>query len=272
MKTILNGLFASFLFFIFSATNLVHAGLNDNGDGTVTDADTGLMWLKESFPRTGTPETTLKTWKQAMLWGNSLSFAGYNDWRLPSALEVASGVPDLLWNSVNNEWGHLYGVEWGNPANEAAIAPMHNYPCCSYWTSTEDPANSARAAAFFVSYDGLWLNEFHAKTSVMRFTAVRGAPKPVKAPQCRDGYDNDGNGYVDYPDDVGCSSAEDDKEFTCKGIIGLFTCRALGLDYRWLCFKIDDSTICLERIYVVVGVIVISAFGFWWFRRKRKAP
>lgn len=32
------------------------------------------------------------------------------------------------------------------------------------------------------------------------------------APQCSDGIDNDGDGYVDYPDDPGCSSAADDDE------------------------------------------------------------
>ncbi|PIP73700.1 MAG: hypothetical protein COW88_01135 [Candidatus Lloydbacteria bacterium CG22_combo_CG10-13_8_21_14_all_47_15] len=32
------------------------------------------------------------------------------------------------------------------------------------------------------------------------------------APQCSDGIDNDGNGVVDYPDDLGCSSANDNNE------------------------------------------------------------
>lgn len=32
------------------------------------------------------------------------------------------------------------------------------------------------------------------------------------APQCSDGIDNDGDGYIDYPDDPGCSSPTDDDE------------------------------------------------------------
>ncbi len=147
---------------------------------------------------------------------------------------------------------------------------MSNYPCCYYWTSTEHPANSAQATAFFISYDNLWLNGFHAKNSEMRFTAVRGAPKPVKATQCADGYDNDSNGFVDYPNDEGCSNAEDDKEYTCTGLFAFFKCRPRLEKYRSWCFKIDDSTICLDRIYVIAGVIIISGFGFWWFRRKKK--
>ena len=30
--------------------------------------------------------------------------------------------------------------------------------------------------------------------------------------QCQDGIDNDGDGYIDYPNDPGCSSPSDDNE------------------------------------------------------------
>jgi len=167
---------------IFSFTSSVQAELTDNGDGTVTDTDTGLMWLKESLPvylGPGEPYD-LKTWIQAMLWADSLDFAGYSDWRLPSALKIINtGVPDLQWHSVNNEWGHLYGIEWSDPESETDIAPMVGYPCCFYWTSTEDPSNSSYAAEFFISYDNLWLNQFQQKSSQLRYTAVRGAPIPT---------------------------------------------------------------------------------------------
>src|SRR5690606_36034198 len=32
------------------------------------------------------------------------------------------------------------------------------------------------------------------------------------APECSDGADNDGDGLVDFPDDPGCESADDDSE------------------------------------------------------------
>lgn len=269
MRRIITTFFLVSVFLLVGSISLSQASLTDNGNGTVTDTHTGLMWLKESLPKPGSQD--FKNWKQAMLWANSLTFAGYDDWRLPSALEMTSGVPDLIWSSINNEWGHLFGVEWGNPANPSEIAPMMNYPCYWYWTSTEDPANSSRAAAFFIPYEEYWLNDFKPKDTPTCYTAVRGAPKPAKAPQCRDGYDNDGNGLTDYPNDEGCTNPEDDWEYTCKGIIGLFTCRYFRTDYRWLCFKIDDSTICLERIYVIAGIIIVIGAGVWWFLRKRKA-
>ena len=53
----------------------------DNGNGTVTDTDTGLMWQKATAPGT-------YTWEQALQYCESLNLAGYNDWRLPSKNEL----------------------------------------------------------------------------------------------------------------------------------------------------------------------------------------
>jgi hypothetical protein len=54
----------------------------DNGDGTVTDLRTGLMWQKAA----GDP----RTWDQALSGATSFDLAGYNDWRLPTIKELYS--------------------------------------------------------------------------------------------------------------------------------------------------------------------------------------
>ncbi len=58
---------------------------HDNGDGTVTDRASGLMWQKADDGRT-------RDWKDALAYGENLSLAGHDDWRLPNVKELQSVV------------------------------------------------------------------------------------------------------------------------------------------------------------------------------------
>jgi len=233
------------------------AQLTDNGDGTVTDAQSCLTWLQSSLPA-NQGNVNCKSWQDAMSWADALVFAGHADWRLPSALEFGDGIPDLGWNSINNEWGNLYGNVWHNPANTAAISPMLYYPCCFYWTSTENPGNLNQAAAFFLSYDGVWENIFYTKSTVMRYTAVRGTAAPGIASQCRDGYDNDNDGKIDYPADPGCSSADDNSEYNRP------TCFKLPLSGRWVCLL--PFKFALPYLFILT---IVAVLFYFLGRRKR---
>ncbi len=53
-----------------------------NGDVIVTDTKTGLIWQKTY--------AKYKTWKEALKYCESLTYAGYSDWRLPNKNELAS--------------------------------------------------------------------------------------------------------------------------------------------------------------------------------------
>jgi hypothetical protein len=55
--------------------------LKDNGDGTVTDSNTGLMWMK-------TDSGKGMNWKEALAYAEDSTYAGYSDWRLPNAKEL----------------------------------------------------------------------------------------------------------------------------------------------------------------------------------------
>ncbi len=55
----------------------------DNGNGTVTDRALGLIWQKIQ------PSLTM-TWENALTFSDSLSLAGYTDWRLPNIKELQS--------------------------------------------------------------------------------------------------------------------------------------------------------------------------------------
>ncbi len=55
----------------------------DNGDGTITDNVTGLMWEQS-------PDTTQKNWSTALTYANDSTLATYDDWRLPNFYELAT--------------------------------------------------------------------------------------------------------------------------------------------------------------------------------------
>ncbi|MCK5471348.1 MAG: DUF1566 domain-containing protein, partial [Cyclobacteriaceae bacterium] len=98
-------------------------GINDfvdNGNGTITDLATGLMWQKNDNGDT-------LNWVEALDYAENLGFAGYDDWRLPNAKELQSIVdytraPDAI-----------------NPSQQGpAIDPIFGVTETEswYWTST----------------------------------------------------------------------------------------------------------------------------------------
>jgi len=58
----------------------------DNGDGTVTDRATGLMWQRAGSPRA----LTIKRATRYIVSLNYKRFLGYSDWRMPTIEELAS--------------------------------------------------------------------------------------------------------------------------------------------------------------------------------------
>lgn len=58
---------------------------SDNGNGTVSDNATGLMWMQND-----NGEGVL--WEDALNYAEAKDFAGYSDWRLPDAKELQSIV------------------------------------------------------------------------------------------------------------------------------------------------------------------------------------
>ncbi|MCI5114223.1 MAG: DUF1566 domain-containing protein [Candidatus Electrothrix sp. AX1] len=82
--------------------------LIDNGDGTVTDTKTGLMWKQclegLSGDCSGIADTF--TWQQALLQPGTVNanggFAGYTDWRLPNIQELNSLVEEQCYEPAIN--------------------------------------------------------------------------------------------------------------------------------------------------------------------------
>ncbi|MBF0102265.1 MAG: DUF1566 domain-containing protein, partial [Desulfobacterales bacterium] len=125
----------------------------DNGDGTVTDLNTGLMWQKED-------DGIERNWNDTNTYCDNLIFAGYSDWRLPTLSELR-GIVD-------------YGQK--NPMiNPVFICKFPNsWSGATYWSSTMDVNNSANVwLVSFYGGSGPPLSGALPKTDVYSMRAVR---------------------------------------------------------------------------------------------------
>ncbi len=82
----------------------------NNGDGTVSDNLTGLMWQR-------TPDGVGKDWPGAVTYANTNTLAGYDDWRLPNINELSSLInrdKDYFNNWMNTEGfsGVVFDFYW----------------------------------------------------------------------------------------------------------------------------------------------------------------
>ena len=79
-----------------SMDNTNNAGnYTDNGDGTITDSSTGLIWQQ-----TGPSDSMI--WEKALAYCEGLNLGGFSDWRLPTIKELKSLVDDSRNNPAIN--------------------------------------------------------------------------------------------------------------------------------------------------------------------------
>ncbi|MFB9155285.1 DUF1566 domain-containing protein [Vibrio gallaecicus] len=108
-----------------------------NGDGTATDKQTGLTWMRCSIGQTWKAGSCIgsvsgHTWQQALTLAKAHAFAGENDWRLPNIKELNSIVE----------------VSCINPAINSVIFPN---TASDYWSSSP----------YAHDYDGAWNVNFY---------------------------------------------------------------------------------------------------------------
>ncbi|MCE1246219.1 MAG: DUF1566 domain-containing protein [Firmicutes bacterium] len=128
----------------------------NNGNGTITDKSTGLMW-------TVNDSGTGMNWKSALAWvqaKNAENYLGFSDWRLPNAKELQSIVdysrsPDATGTAAIDAVFNCSKI-----TNEAG---EDDYPY--FWTSTThvNTSSSSGAWAVYVAFgrglgfiDGAW--------------------------------------------------------------------------------------------------------------------
>ena len=107
----------------------------NNGDGTVSDNNTGLMWqvcplgLSGATCITGTLQT--ETWQSALTAAGTDTVGGYTDWRLPNKNELMSLVDFACFSPTINDTVF--------PATILTPSPVGDF----YWSSTPVVGNNS---------------------------------------------------------------------------------------------------------------------------------
>ena len=103
----------------------------DNGDGTVTDNLTDLMWTTNGNSRAGC------NWNTAIDWCRAYVYAGYSDWRLPNINELSS---------LGN-YSQANVATWLN----SSATPFSGVLASRYWASTSFSAYTGSAWFFHMN-------------------------------------------------------------------------------------------------------------------------
>ena len=133
-------------FFVQCVRGNTAYGLNafvDNGDQTITDQATGLMWARDDSGAS-------MVWQSALAWvqaRNAESFLGHDDWRMPNAKELQSILdytrsPDSSQSAAIDPVFHATAI-----TNEDGIADY-----AWYWTSTTHAAFTGNGAGVYVAF------------------------------------------------------------------------------------------------------------------------
>ncbi len=155
--TRLNGTPTEYIRCVRGNTSYGENNFVDNGDHTVTDTATYLMWSQ-------TDSNQGFNWQDALAWvqtQNAANYLGHSDWRLPNAKELQSIVdytrsPDTTASAAIDPIFNCTQI-----TNEAGQA---DYPW--YWTSTTHASSNGMAArAVYVCFgrsmgymNGSWLD------------------------------------------------------------------------------------------------------------------
>jgi hypothetical protein len=141
------------------ASSLPPSRFQDNGDGTVTDVESKLMWMRCSSGQQRQGKRCVGAagvygWAEAQRHADTINLDGaafFNDWRLPSLRELAT-ITDR-------------GCK--NPRTSLLVFP--GTPAAPYWSSTPRPGESVgeRVLALSFGAEGVMLarkdERFHVR-------------------------------------------------------------------------------------------------------------
>lgn len=166
------------------------ARFRDNGDGTLTDLQTGLMWEKKADAAGGLHAVdesyawssddsarTIWDWLDALNQDGGSGFAGYSDWRIPNIKELQSIVDYEVFNPAVARTFHNDGCGLG--CSDITEPTCNCTAMSGYWSSTTYSNGPGRAFALLFN---LGLIGDRGKDEPAHVRAVRNAAAPSTAP------------------------------------------------------------------------------------------
>ncbi|QCX38598.1 DUF1566 domain-containing protein [Aureibaculum algae] len=119
----------------------------DNGDGTISDLATGLMWQKAD-------DGISRDWEDALEYSENLELASFNDWRLPNAKELQS-IVDYTRSPQTTKSPAINPIFDTTEINYPDDNSGGHYPF--FWTSTThlDGVNPYSGAVYIAFGEGL---------------------------------------------------------------------------------------------------------------------
>ncbi|MCW7753414.1 DUF1566 domain-containing protein [Desulfobotulus sp. H1] len=144
MKKIIFALLFSVFFYGSPEAQLIAGKYKDNGDGTVTDTETDLQWMRCSLGQTWdgstcTGEAKMFNWNNALAAASSHHFAGKSDWRVPAIEELNS----LVYCSSGKRKVWQPGISGGACDEDYQKPTIHtdafpHAPAEIFWSSTSN--------------------------------------------------------------------------------------------------------------------------------------
>lgn len=119
----------------------------DNGDGTVTDQATGLMWTKKAMHG-------CMSWEKAVQYCANFKLAGYSDWRLPAVDNYGGRAElDTLFRKGGKPSGEWQGIG-GTP-----FVGVRDY---FYWSGTSRAGSTGHAWSVNMDfgYENYYLKDY----------------------------------------------------------------------------------------------------------------
>lgn len=159
-------------YYVLYVRGNLNYGINqyvDNGDETITDNATGLMWMQND-------NGAAITWESALSFAEDFEYAGYTDWRLPNAKELQSIIDYTRSPATSGSAAIDPLFNCTQITNEAGEA---DYPF--YWTGTtfssQSPLNGTDAVYICFGRAMGYMAQFGGWVDVHGAGAQRSDPK-----------------------------------------------------------------------------------------------